>query len=338
MSSPRPVVVRADAGPRLGVGHVMRCVALAEELAVRGHQVVFVADLDEVPWAHGQVTSRGFDAVQPPVSVEDEVPALLALDPDWVVLDSYELPGTVHAELLAADVDVLAFVDGDPTDRTGTVLVDQNIGAEDDTWALPDGVVRLAGLDYALMRTEILERRPAAPAVEEHPVPRVFAFFGGTDAYGAGPVLTRALIGTGEPFDLRVVAPSPWSEPIEPGPGQRVTVIGPTDELADEVLAADLVVSAAGTSSWELLCLGAACAFVCVADNQVLSYGRAVEAGLGLGLGLLADVAEDPASASAVLAGALADAGRRTDLRARAWARVDGRGRARVVDAFLDAR
>ena len=34
---------------------------------------------------------------------------------------------------------------------------------------------------------------------------RLFAFFGGTDAFGAAPVLTRALVATGAAFDLRVV-------------------------------------------------------------------------------------------------------------------------------------
>lgn len=338
MNSTRPVVIRADAGPLLGVGHVMRCVALAEEIAVRGYPVTFVADLAEVPWARQQVASRGFEIVAPPESVDDEVAALLAFDPEWVVLDTYVLPGTVHAGLLDAGVDVLAFVDGDPTDRTGIVLVDQNIGAEADAWPVPDGVVRLAGLDYALMRDEIVERRPEAPKVEANPVPQVFAFFGGTDAFGAGPVLTRALIGTGAPFDLRVVAAGAWDTAPEPGPGQTVTLLDPTDRLADEVLAADLVVSAAGTSSWELLCLGAACAFVCVAENQQLSYGRTVDSGLGLGLGLLAEVKAAPGSAAAVLAPALGDHRVRSSLRAAAWSRVDGRGRARVVDAFLDAR
>ena len=39
------------------------------------------------------------------------------------------------------------------------MLLDQNIGAEQDDWPLPEGAVRLAGLDYALMRDEIRARR-----------------------------------------------------------------------------------------------------------------------------------------------------------------------------------
>ena len=49
--------------------------------------------------------------------------------------------------------------------------------------------------------------------------------------------------------------------------------------------AADLVISAAGSSLSELLCIGAAAAVVCVADNQQLGYARVVAAGTAAGLG-----------------------------------------------------
>lgn len=312
----------------------MRCVALAEEVAARGSAVVFVADLDSVDWARDQVVRRGFTHFQPSTAPSDEVSMLAALGPAYVVVDSYVLPVSVYADLRAAGIPLLALVDGDPQGRVADLLVDQNIGAEADSWELEANAHRVAGLDYALMRTELIDRRPAAPSNAVTEPPQVFAFFGGTDAFGAGPVLTRALIATGEPFSLRVVTPERWDSIPLPGPGQSVEQIRPTDRLADEVLAADLVISAAGTSSWELLCLGAACAFVCVAGNQELSYGRAVADGLGLGLGLLADVAADDSAATEVLRAALADPGLRLDLRARAWHRVDGRGRGRVLDAF----
>ncbi len=312
----------------------MRCVALAEEIAARGRAVVFVADLDAVGWARDQVLGRGFTHQAPASDPDEEVGMLAALGPAYVVVDSYLLPLAVYAGLRDAGIPVLALVDGDPQGRSADLLVDQNIGAEEDVWDLAAGLDRVAGLDYALIRDEIVDRRGDRPRAGSSQPPRVFAFFGGTDAFGAGPVLTRALIATGLPFALRIVAPHLWADQPVPGPGQSVELIAPTDQLATEVLAADLVVSAAGTSSWELLCLGAACAFVWVVDNQELSYGRAVSEGLGLGLGRLQDVEADAGPATAVLGVALADPGLRAGLRDRAWRRVDGLGRARVLDAF----
>lgn len=331
-AQPGTVAIRCDAGPAYGVGHVMRCVALAEEFAGRGYRIVFVADLASVPWAAEQVARRGFEAVPP--SVQDEVGALLRLEPALVVIDSYVLPRTVYDGVRAAGVATLALVDGDPEGRPADIWLDQNIGAEGDGWQVPGGTVRLAGLDFALMRADLRALRPAKPGRAEGAVPRVFAFFGGTDAFGAAPVVTGALVATALPFRATVVAATPElaaaCRALPLGPGQELDVVDPTDELAREVRDADVVLSAAGTSSWELLCLGAAAGLVCVADNQETSYARAVDAGLVVGLGYLGPLKSGTAPAFAALLGSAA---LRAELRERGWRTVDGRGRERVADA-----
>ena len=295
--------MRCDVGPEIGVGHVMRCVALAEGLAARSHEVVLVADLDSVPWARAQVARRGFASVAPPAALDDEVATVEALDPWLVVVDSYRLPGRVYADLRDRDGVLLAFTDGDPGDRTADLLLDQNIGAELDERPIPAGAVRLAGLEFALMRDDLRAHRPAAPRVEDHEVPSVFAFFGGTDAFGAAPAVGRALVATGRPFAATFVAAGREAEhalgSLSLAQGQSVEVTPPVDDLARRLAEADVVLSAAGTSSWELLCLGAgASGLVCVADNQELSYGRAVDAGLVAGLGALTHLRADPDSAA----------------------------------------
>lgn len=333
------VVVWCDLGPDIGVGHLMRCLALAEELAARGREVVFLVDAAAVPFAAAQLDARGFASVVPAATVTAQLEQVAELAPEAVVIDSYRLPPVAYAGARAS-YRTLAFADGAIGGREADVYLDQNIGAEHDHRALPAGAVRLAGLRYALMRDEVLRHRPAQPEVPgpEGP-PRVLAFFGGTDAFGAAPVLTAALVATRLPLRLSVVAASDESRAalaaIDPAPGQEVEVIAPTDRIAELVRAADLVVSAAGTSSWELLCLGAAAAFVCVADNQAESYGRVVAQGLTFPLGLLSGVRADPTAATAVLAEAVSDADARNRLRRTGWELVDGQGRQRVVAALL---
>lgn len=331
-STSGPVLaVLCDVGPSYGVGHLMRCVALAEEFAARGHRVVFVSAADEVPFAARQLSTRGFASVRP--AAASYVDQLTALGATTVVIDSYHLTPAVYAAVSAA-FPTIALVDGDPEGRDAHLYVDQNLGAEKDEWDLPAGARRLAGLDYSLMRNEVLEQRPPSPDHPEHDPLTVFAFFGGTDAFGAGPVLARALVETGRPFDATVVAPTPWEAPATRA-DQRLTLIGPTDDLAVRVRNADLVVSAAGTSSWELLCLRAACGFVCVAENQRVSYGRVVDTGAVVGLGVLDDVAANQGPAVAALDRLLTDAALRRGLRASGGSLVDGLGRTRVADAAL---
>ena len=116
-------------------------------------------------------------------------------------------------------------------------------------------------------------------------------------------------------------------------------MIAPTDELPKLLADADLAVSASGTSTWELLCLGLLAVLVWVVENQIIGYGRAVARGLAAGAGhlpsLVSPTSPESAAAVAVLRGLLTDAPARTALSAAAWAAVDGRGVERVADALL---
>lgn len=328
-------------GPTRGIGHVMRSLALAEELVRRGAEVVFVCDSHTVPWADEQIRGRGI-AVEPAVwTAEQHLELFGRLGLTAVVWDSYDLDPAVFAAVRASGLPSLAIVDGGYGGAVADILVDQNLGSELDSPELPEGAIRLAGLDYVLLRNEILELRPAEPpAPRSGGVPKVFAFFGGTDAFGAGPYVVQALAATGVPFEALVIAPGDeLAEAIGAvhlQPGQHVEVIGPTSQLAKAVVASDLVISASGTSTWELLCLGATAGLVCVVDNQVMGYERTVATGAAVGVGVLSDLKADPSAAAAVLGPLLQDPAERARLAAAGWQLVDGQGRVRVADHLFE--
>lgn len=334
------IAVRCDVGPTVGVGHVMRSLALAEELSSRGCEVVFVCDADSVPWAREQIRTRGFALLPSVDSPEAHVELFGAEGVAAVVFDSYVLPGAVYRGVRATGMPTLALVDNQLRGAEADLLLDQNIGAEEDPVELPVGSERLAGLSYALLRDDVVLRRPSAPpAATTASVPSVMAVFGGTDAYGAAPVVACALARTGLPFVATVVTRSDLLDEVSAIPlasGQSIDAITPTDRLPELVVGADLVVSAAGSSTWELLALGAATALVRVADNQTVSYQRLVSGRLAAGLGSLAELrGEGAVAAHDTLRGLLRDPSQRAALASAAWARVDGRGRARVADRLL---
>lgn len=334
----RHVAIVCDIGSRVGSGHAMRCLALAEELLPRGVAVTYASDVSAVPWVHDRILASGVeigDAVREP---GDLAAIGTTLDVDGVIVDSYTLGADAHAALRSSGLPVLAVVDHDLRGAVADLYLDQNIGSEEDAVALRRGT-RLAGLKYALMRDEILQRRPAgAPTARDVATPRVFGIFGGTDPAGAGPLVAQALADTGRAFDATIVTARPElvSEigAVRLRPDQSLTTIGPTDRLADHVVASDMVVSAAGSSAWELLCLGAATGLVCVADNQAVGYARAGARGVGVGLGHADRGPDFVAAAVEPLRAMLTDAGLRSRSAQAGWRLVDGRGRQRVADAF----
>ncbi|GAA1638653.1 PseG/SpsG family protein [Catellatospora bangladeshensis] len=342
--TPVRVGLRCDAGATRGVGHLVRCVALAEELAGRGVRPVFLGDTGGLPWAEEQLARRGFARVPGPDTPDGAVAAVKEHGLAAMVLDSYTLDPACAGALRERGVPVLAVVDGDLRGQDADLYLDQNLDAELAAPPLPPDAVRLAGLRYVLLRDDVLRLRPRAPV--RHPGaarPKVLAFFGGTDAFSAAPPLCRLVLGTGLPLELTVVAGTPalhrqlLSLPV--GADQAMHVLAPTDRLPTLVAQADLVVSASGTSTWELLCLGAAAALVWVVDNQELGYERVVARGLSAGLGHLSDLT-DPDGSHAVAARdtlrrLLSSPNARAAASARALGAVDGLGRARVADELL---
>ncbi|GAA2619339.1 PseG/SpsG family protein [Paractinoplanes durhamensis] len=329
------VGIRCDAGARTGVGHLVRCVALAEELVARNVEVRFLADLGGVQWAEAQLTQRGLPCDPPPADAAGLVAAVERLGIDALVIDSYTLPPEHSVAVRAAGWPVLAIVDGDFRGQTADIYVDQNL---DSVITIADAI-GLAGLDYALLRGSVRQLRPLTPPVHSSTrTPKVVAFFGGTDAYRAAPQAAALLAATGVAFDATIIGANEELRTelraVTARPDQRFEIIPPTDDLPKLLAGADLAVSASGTSTWELLCLGLASALVWVVDNQILGYDRTMARGFAAGLGQLGHFDEQSVTTLRTL---LTDAGMRTALAARGWAAVDGRGVERVADALLTA-
>jgi spore coat polysaccharide biosynthesis predicted glycosyltransferase SpsG len=248
-----------------------------------------------------------------------------------MVIDSYVTDPACAASLREAGVTVLAIVDGDTRGQRADIYLDQNLGAE----GHPGGTW-LAGVRYALLRDSVRILRPAAPRSRRTDVPRVLCFFGGTDAADAAPAAIKLAAATEAPFAATVVAAREETAKalaaIPLTPGQCVTPIAPTDRLPALAADADLVVSAAGTSTWELLCLGVPTALMRVADNQRIGYDATVARGLTAGLGSVTTPAPD---AIQVLHNLLTDPAARTALAARGYGLIDGRGRERVAAMLI---
>ncbi|TDE50939.1 spore coat protein [Nonomuraea mesophila] len=322
MSGRLRVGLRCDAGVSSGVGHLVRCVALAEELRARGVEVIFLGQVRGSAWARAQLDERGL-----PLSDAPSDPGRLAalareLRLAAVVLDSYALPAATGAALRRAGLAVLAIADGDPMGQQADLYLDQNLGAEHRHLQGEGTSGRwLAGARYVLLRDCVLR---CARTPRPGRVPHVLCFFGGTDSAGVAPAWARALLATGERFQGTVVSPAPFDA------GGPITVIPPTDRLPELMAGADLVVTAAGSAVWELLYLGVPAALTWVADNQLIGYEELVGRGVAAGLG-----GEPGERAVAALAGLLADPAAREEHGRRGSGLIDGRGRKRAADALL---
>lgn len=327
------VLIHCNGGPEIGVGHVVRSLALAEEALASGHAVTLAGDFS------GDLVLRQLallDAEVRAVPRADATGLATALAtavaevaPDVVHLDTYDPVPT--AALSAGAEALLSNVEDGAFGRRGAVLVvDPNLGAgAEPREGGPGARVLLRGSRYAPLRADVVVRRGEWQLREE--ATRVLVVMGGADPRNLTPRVLDALAATDLPLHVTAIT---RDEPRVLSLGaMKVDLVAPTDDLPALMAHQDLVVSAAGTTVWELCCLGVPTALVCAVENQRAGYDRVVAAGAAVGLGSDLEGA-DGAEATRLLGETLVNAATRRSLARQAARVVDGLGAWRVVRAW----
>lgn len=328
------VVIRADAGIEQGTGHVMRCLTLSEELLARGHQVDLVTGGLATDWLAEAVAISGvglhhceFDTLP--------VDRIIALKPDWVVVDSYQIP-SCSLSALAEFTPLLAVVDGDYRGIQASLYLDQNLGAESVVRPVAIRDRFLSGAKFTLVRDSVLAERRPGPSGEISSTPRVLTFMGGTDPTHASLGIAEALAKIEDDFELVILAPSSEHSALRTALGAKlhVRLLAPTRELPALFSEADVIVSAAGTSAWDICAIGIPAVLISVVENQRTSVREAVSRGLALGLDVTDDRSALQENAGELVSRLLHDTELRRRLSQKCLSTFDGDGKGRVADVM----
>jgi UDP-2,4-diacetamido-2,4,6-trideoxy-beta-L-altropyranose hydrolase len=287
------VLFRADAGASIGVGHVMRCLALARRLQLLGCQCTFA--MARLPGnLCEEVSGNGFGCwtwEAAPVSFETGSVEYQLLDEemtteaylanhasefDWVVVDHYGLGALWEARIRERSIARRVFVIDDLADRAHVceVLLDQNPQLENRYTGLAERHARLLiGPEYALLRTEFYD--PDAVAKRQfcdNGKLRVLVTFGGADEDGVTSSAVQALVETGIALAEVVVVAGQrnrHASTLEKSCHDAGYVfISTTDRMASLMLKADICIGAGGVSMIERFALGLPAVVVPIAKNQ----------------------------------------------------------------------
>jgi UDP-2,4-diacetamido-2,4,6-trideoxy-beta-L-altropyranose hydrolase len=331
------LVLRADAGVRIGIGHVMRSLALGQAWQEAGGDVSFLSH--QLPDGLKKRLGReGFTVEaldEPPGSAADAERTrdrARALNARAVVVDGYQFDASYHATLKGAGLRLGVIDDYGHAGRyLADVVVNQNLGVAPTSYPeVTTHTQLLLGTRYAMLRREF--RRAATP-LSRHPE-RVLVTLGGSDPDNVTLRLVEALASRGRALRALVGGANPHGEVLRAAASRLGCELRPsTDEMADELSWADAVVCGGGTTAWELCCLGRPSALVVLADNQRVVAAGVAAAGAGIDLGWYRDLDDDDVR-SAV--GQLLDPKRHQTMSTAGRALVDGQGASRVVAALLE--
>jgi UDP-2,4-diacetamido-2,4,6-trideoxy-beta-L-altropyranose hydrolase len=334
-------IIRVDANPRIGGGHVHRCLVLAHALAAKGCEASFVfgaAALETVPALARSPFARHA------LTEGDEVEQLRAVAGggcDLLIIDHYERSADFERACRTFAPHILAIDDLADREHACDILLDHSPGrgAGDYAGLLPTNCRVLAGPAYALLDPRFhAARQSLAPRGET--VSRIFLSFGSIDNAGASLLALEALAQLKAAVAVDVVIGRHSRhlgavQKLAAGLSPQALVHVDTDQMPALMSGADVAVGAGGVTSLERCCLGLPSLVVTVADNQRPGTAALANMGALIDLGPLEALTAD--KLAALLRDFVADARLRRAVGAAAMAVTEGLGAERVRDAVLGA-
>ena len=345
MNQPGTLLVRADASSDIGVGHVMRCLALAQAWLDRGGRVVFVVESCPEGIARRLMVNRiGVERLGERAGSEADAHRTAALARDvgarWIVVDGYGFGPDYQEALSQGDHRTLVLDDHGYLRRyIADAILNQNIHANECLYPdAPDDTELLLGTSYALLRREFsgtprgeLRRADGQDARAQ----RVLVTLGGGDPDNATSIVLDGLQRIDHPLDVDVMvgAANPHMEVLQKlalASPHRIRLQINVANVRPFMERADVAVSAGGSTCWELCYLGVPILAVSIADNQRPIAAGLSAAGAALDLGWHGSLT--PESVASRLGRLLSDPDRQGSMARVGRKMVDGRGASRVTE------
>ncbi|WP_142302821.1 UDP-2,4-diacetamido-2,4,6-trideoxy-beta-L-altropyranose hydrolase [Bacillus sp. FJAT-45350] len=310
------IFIRVDSSFEIGTGHVMRCLALAEELKQNGAKVSFISRRFQGNLLHF-IRETGFKvcALPPPKQslfhLDNEVKHSHWLGVawktdvaqtkkklekskhiDWLIIDHYSIDKKWESEIRPYVSNIMVIDDLADRPHECELLLDQNLFQDMEKRyeeLVPKKSKKLLGPKYALLRKEFREAKNHVK-VRDGTVKRVMIFFGGSDPTNETTKCLKAieLLNRSDIiFDVVVGSTNLKKEEVK----QMCAVLPNVNYhcqinyMANLMLRADIAIGAGGSTIWERCYLALPTITIITALNQVEVVSAAEEVGIVCNLG-----------------------------------------------------
>lgn len=234
-------VFRADASKKNGTGHILRCLAIAEEAISRGINCTFVGNVIGLEWVNRRIFALDFTEVYPAEDFE------LAISNDAIlIVDSYELDSSLSYLKRKNWKRVVSITD--PLTPHYDADLSIHLGL-DGRWGINNISNFLYGPKYIPIRSSIRARIKK----KSSNLGKVTVYGGGSDPSNLAMAIASAIAGSYSFeectfFSIENSGIESFDERF------KVLPFGP--ELDDQLKQSDLVLTTASTSCFEILALG----------------------------------------------------------------------------------
>ncbi len=283
------LLVRADAGPSVGTGHVMRSLALGQAWKRLGGSVAFA--IGELPSGLiARVASEDFDVYRLQNDCCDSKDAnqtaaiAESLSAKWIALDGYRFDDAYQATLAQSECRLLVLDDYQHANHENAdLIVNQNAYADAQRYRETSQARILAGPSFALLRSEFNANEfdhadPGISNSSKHIVKqarRILVTFGGEDADNWTLKTLEVLSNLNRKqliVDCVVGAcyqHGPELELFKKTANLSLRIHRNVDHMSALMHRVDVAISAGGSTCYELARCGVPTIVASIADNQI---------------------------------------------------------------------
>ncbi|MGD8272826.1 MAG: UDP-2,4-diacetamido-2,4,6-trideoxy-beta-L-altropyranose hydrolase [Desulfobacterales bacterium] len=338
------LIIRADGNARIGSGHLMRCLTLAQGWRSKGGKVTFITACNNHAFLR-RLYQEEFQVVklrEPYPNTGDwRITSKILSDiPDgWVVLDGYHFDSKYHCQIQETSHRLLVIDDSNHLDiYHANILLNPNINAENLHYTHEPYTRPLLGTRYFQLRSEFLKWRNWRRSIPRL-ARKVLVTLGGGDADNQTLKSIQA-IQESEVEGLEatvVIGPdNPNFEELNSaacGSKLPMRLISNAENMSELMAWADLAISAGGSTCCELAFMGMPVLVITIAENQRTVAEGLDQEGAVVNLGWYADIT--PTHISRKLSVLAKDKDLRAAMSKRGRALVDGRGNERVLKDIM---
>ena len=293
--------IRVDSSPEIGIGHMMRCLTLAQELKNNFDKIIFLTQKDSGNFI-GTIMKNEFEVIFIPTTNNDpniikNLITAYSENKNFLLIDHYDIDTDFESSL--KNIFERIFVIDDLANRKHDcdLLIDQNYYRDLNQRyekLIQNGTIALLGPKYAIIRPEF--RTINKKAIKKNSqIKKILVSFGGSDPTNECKKVLDALCSIeNSKFEIVVVA-GIYNHKFEQlkklyEKYSNIKIYSHVNDLSRLMLNSDLFIGAGGTTTWERFYMGLPSTVTIISDDQKESIEFLSDMGHIINLGLAKNV------------------------------------------------
>jgi len=275
------LIIRVDASVFIGIGHIIRCLTLADESNRRGANIQFICK-EEKGNLIGLIEQRGYRLYRLPRSIdlaeERELTKKILENqsncPDLLIVDNYDIDISYEFPLREHVKKIMVIDDLANRRHDCDLLLDQSYSRNDNRYngLVPENCIQLLGPKYAILSPQFQKARGGLRK-RDNGVNRIMVFMGGADSKNTTSKVLRAIHMLDQSdiaVDVVIGNLNPYHDEIKILASKMPNTIchHNVENMANLMVSADLCIGAGGTTTWERCCVGLPTITIILAENQ----------------------------------------------------------------------